>query len=335
MNEENSAPASSAPSPAPAPGKPKLIILLLVACLALAAVVWLLVARKPAGREVIVEVVGAEEDQPVYTSEVIDAITQRNIEAQVGHRYKVVVDDESREGTAGIARIGGLVTFIKDARVGDILIVEVIRLKKSSAEARIIQKLETAEMITPAPAREQRAAREPRPRREKETPAGDPVQVGGKYSGVVEEKGSKGDGIVRVGGKVVFIAGTEIGEKVSFMVTSDMGRFAVGERIEGGEDIAEVPELEAVASLPEGAAVSSGDQSASEDVQPGKVFDVVVTERDRKTPDVNGVARIGGLVVFVPNSQPGDEVRIRITDRKARFAVSEVIEHKGQLELKQ
>lgn len=352
MNEKSSAPAtppSAPPAIPPPPGKGKLIGLLLVACVALAAVVWLLVMKRPKGREVIVEVVEEVVEQPVYTSEVIDAIKERNIKAEVGHRYKVVIEDESKEGTAGIARIGGLVTFVKEARVGDILVIEVTRMKQTTAEARIVRKIETAEPVTPA------ARREPRPR-DREEFGGEPVQVGQTYSGTVDEIGSKGDGIVRVGRKVVFVAGTKQGDTVTFRVTADKGRFAIGEKISSdAAPAAEAPAAEepVMAAEPEAAAatiepavmaepaavaaapasqVRNAATSSSEDVEVGRIFDVVVSEQDKKTPDVNGVARIGGLVVFVPNSQPGDQRRIRITDRKARFAFSEIVESDGSAE---
>ena len=66
--------------------------------------------------------------------------------------------------------------------------------------------------------------------------------------------------------------------------------------------------------------------SAADGAVPGAEFDVVIKDKDRKTPDRDGVARIDGLVVFVPGTQPGDRVRIRITDRQPRFATAEVIE---------
>jgi predicted RNA-binding protein with TRAM domain len=60
-------------------------------------------------------------------------------------------------------------------------------------------------------------------------------------------------------------------------------------------------------------------------VQPGAIFDVKVDSDSRDKPGQDGVAHIEGLVVFVPGTHPGDEVRVRIVKRGARFAAAEVI----------
>lgn len=333
------------PKPA-APKKSALVGLLLVAAVALAAVVWLLVARRPSGREVVVEVLPEEKgaEVAVYTSEVIDAINERNIQAEVGRRYKVIIEDESREGTAGIARIGGLVTFVKGGDVGDIVIIEVTRVKKTTADAMVIKKLDKVEPVMIERKRPATRDRDAAPRKDGETT----LKAGTVYSATVEDEGKKGDGIVKVNGKVVFLPGAKKGQSVSFRIVEDMGRFAQGEVVEGDAAVNAQPAGEAsaapaaepvakpaAAEAQDESAVRDGASSQADDVQPGRVFDVLVVERDKKTPDVNGVARIGGLVVFVPNSQPGDEVRIRITDRRQRFAFSETLENKGQIELKQ
>lgn len=59
----------------------------------------------------------------------------------------------------------------------------------------------------------------------------------------------------------------------------------------------------------------------------GSEYEVLVEEPDRGNPEVDGVARIDGLVVFVPGTRPGDRVRIRITALQRRSASSEVLEH--------
>lgn len=40
----------------------------------------------------------------------------------------------------------------------------------------------------------------------------------------------------------------------------------------------------------------------------------------------DGIARIEGFVIFVPNTQVGDEVKIVIKNVKERFAFAEVLE---------
>jgi predicted RNA-binding protein with TRAM domain len=61
-------------------------------------------------------------------------------------------------------------------------------------------------------------------------------------------------------------------------------------------------------------------------VQPGAEFDVVVRERARRDPERNGVARIDGLVVVIPDCKPGDRLRIRIIERRPTLAKAEIIE---------
>jgi predicted RNA-binding protein with TRAM domain len=307
------------------------IVLLVVAIVALGASIWLWRARQPAGREVVVEMVGpdAETEAPaVYTAEVIDAINRRDVQAEVGRRYKVVIEDESKEGNAGIARIGGLVTFVRDAQVGDIAVVEVTRMKKTSAEARLVRRVETAAFAD----RRAVAQKPPSPKPDKPSP----VAVGGVYTGVVEDVGRKGAGIVKVQGKVVFVEGAQKDETVIFRVVEDLDRFARAERVAAGAAStatsqnagATSPEL----AQPQPAArpddVRDGAVAAAEDVQAGRTFEVLVSEPDKKDPERGGVAKIGGLVVFVPGAQPGERVVIRITERRPRFAFSEVLEKK-------
>lgn len=58
-------------------------------------------------------------------------------------------------------------------------------------------------------------------------------------------------------------------------------------------------------------------------VEMGKEYDVKIEETSRRG---EGIARIKGLVTFVPNSKPGDNVKIRITRISRRFAEAEVVE---------
>ncbi|MFQ6094695.1 MAG: TRAM domain-containing protein, partial [Candidatus Bathyarchaeia archaeon] len=49
---------------------------------------------------------------------------------------------------------------------------------------------------------------------------------------------------------------------------------------------------------------------AAKPVEMAKEYDVRVEEISRRG---EGIARIKGLVTFIPNTKPGDHVRIRIT----------------------
>jgi len=64
-------------------------------------------------------------------------------------------------------------------------------------------------------------------------------------------------------------------------------------------------------------------------VELGKEYDVEIQETSRRG---EGITRIKGLVTFVPNTKPGDHVRIKITRISRRFAEAEVV---GEAEAKE
>jgi len=57
-------------------------------------------------------------------------------------------------------------------------------------------------------------------------------------------------------------------------------------------------------------------------VEVGKEYDVKIEEISRRG---EGIARIKGLVTFVPNAKAGETVKIRITRISRRFAEAEVV----------
>jgi len=57
-------------------------------------------------------------------------------------------------------------------------------------------------------------------------------------------------------------------------------------------------------------------------VEMGNEYDVEIQETSRRG---EGIARIKGLVIFIPETKPGDKVRIRITRISRRFAQGEVV----------
>ncbi|MEM1586333.1 MAG: TRAM domain-containing protein [Candidatus Bathyarchaeia archaeon] len=57
-------------------------------------------------------------------------------------------------------------------------------------------------------------------------------------------------------------------------------------------------------------------------VELGKEYDVEIREVSKRG---DGVARIQGLVTFIPNAKPGDRVRIKITRISRRFAEAEIV----------
>jgi len=57
-------------------------------------------------------------------------------------------------------------------------------------------------------------------------------------------------------------------------------------------------------------------------VEVGKEYDVEIQEMSRRG---EGITRIEGLVVFVPNTKAGDKLRIKITNIGRKFAEAEVV----------
>ncbi|MEM3640536.1 MAG: TRAM domain-containing protein [Candidatus Bathyarchaeia archaeon] len=58
-------------------------------------------------------------------------------------------------------------------------------------------------------------------------------------------------------------------------------------------------------------------------VEMGKEYEVDIKETSRRG---EGIARIQGLVTFIPNTKPGDHVKIRIKRISRRFAEADVVE---------
>jgi predicted RNA-binding protein with TRAM domain len=57
-------------------------------------------------------------------------------------------------------------------------------------------------------------------------------------------------------------------------------------------------------------------------VEVGKEYDVEIQEMSRRG---DGIARVEGLVVFIPNTKQGDKLRIKVTRISRRFAEAEVV----------
>ena len=61
-----------------------------------------------------------------------------------GQTYEMTIEDISHEGQ-GIGRIDGLAVFVKDAIVGDEVKVEITKVKKSFAFARLVEIIKPSE----------------------------------------------------------------------------------------------------------------------------------------------------------------------------------------------
>lgn len=303
---------ASPPSGTSSLSRTTLVVLLLICVGAIGVVVYLAFRGGDEASEIILSTVEVETPAAVELNvlSVIDTLENPDAEAREGNRYKVLVVDEAREGASGIARIGGLVTFVPNASRGDLVVIEVTRIRRSTADSIVIEQLDSGVEVADR-------GRPPRePRREQPTSA----MVGQTYRGVVEDVGRDGDGIVRVDGKVVFVAGAARGDFIEFQVTEDIGRFAIGEKL------ATLPAEDAAHAAPAAPPRTTREQAPDAPVAVGQEYTVEVTDQDRNNPDRDGVARIEGMVVFVPNTQPGDRARIRITEVHRRSAASELLE---------
>ncbi len=67
----------------------------------------------------------------------------------------------------------------------------------------------------------------------------------------------------------------------------------------------------------------SFERSFKKPVEEGKEYDLDIKEVSRRG---DGVARIEGFVVFVPNTKPGDHVKAKINSVGLRFATGEVVQ---------
>ena len=61
---------------------------------------------------------------------------------------------------------------------------------------------------------------------------------------------------------------------------------------------------------------------APKPVEVGKEYDIEIQEISRRG---DGIARIEGLVVFIPNTKQGDKLRIKVTHVSNRFAEAEIV----------
>lgn len=62
-------------------------------------------------------------------------------------------------------------------------------------------------------------------------------------------------------------------------------------------------------------------------VELGKEYDVDIEEISRRG---QGITRIQGFVIFVPDTKPNDRVRVKITRISQRFAEAEVVRKAGE-----
>ncbi len=63
--------------------------------------------------------------------------------------------------------------------------------------------------------------------------------------------------------------------------------------------------------------------SVEKPVEEGQEYELDIKEVSRRG---DGVARIEGFVVFIPQTKPGDHVKVKISTVGPRFATGEVVQ---------
>ncbi len=92
-----------------------------------------------------------------------------------------------------------------------------------------------------------------------------PVKVGEEYDVEISEVSQRGDGVARIKNFVVFVPGTQKGDKVHVKIVDVKGRHAIGEVSGAGSTSSESPAEEVEAAAGEVEAEESDDASEEEE----------------------------------------------------------------------
>ena len=248
----DAAPDAKAPNK-PQPPRPialRRIMPALLAGVALAAAV--IVALRPRGRTRVVAVIeGAEAEAfGVNRGEIHDTLREPRAAAKVGRRYRVRIEDESDDRASGVARIGGLVTFVPGARRGQIAVIEVTAVRARAANAALVRveaaPTETAAAHAPAATTAPAAPREPEVRAETRKPAeapeteiaegaassADDVRKGRLFRVRITERSRQNpdtEAVARIGGLVTIVRGGRVGERAVIRIVERRERVAFAE----------------------------------------------------------------------------------------------------------
>lgn len=302
---------------------PSTWVLLAISTVAVGGVAVLAYGARPGGDEVRVRVMAPAEASALDLNlgGVVDAARTPGIRPQIGRRYRVRLASEAREGADAIARIGGMIAFVSGGRAGETRVVEVTAVKRTTAEAVVVA--EAAKSAAPASVAEEKPAVAA-----EEKPSAPAVQV---YTGVVEGVGSRGDGRLKMDGILVYVPGTAKGDRIAFEIVRRNERFGTGKLVEklaadtAAPSAAPVPEASAATNSPGPGAGAPAVPDAGGPPKEGEERTVTIAEKARRNPDQDGVVRLGGMVVIVPGTQPGQTVKIRITSVRDRVSFAEVV----------
>lgn len=279
----------------------------------------------------------------VNLGQVTDATTDRNAVARDGYRYKVFITEETDDGSSGVARVGGLVTFVPGARKGQIAIITVARVKERVADAvleQVVGTMSAAELaaVPAASAPRSRPARAPGASLPPELVGVAPVEknaAAATANDVVPNSVFKGlrvdspsrknpdlEAIAHIEGLVVVVAGAKEGQTVTARITDRTDRMAFAEVVSVEAGAAAEPVLDVVATPVE---KNVAEAKASEIIPGSIIHGVKIDDASRKNPETEKVAHIDGLVIFVSGGQVGEVVSLKITERRARAASAVIV----------
>ncbi len=211
--------------------KRRVVAMLLVLTFAVAAILYLVLASREDSREVVLgEQIYTNmptTDSDINVGQVIDATANKNITPKEGYRYRVSIDGNSKDGSSGVTHIGGMVTFVPGTQEGDIAVIQITSVRRTVANAELISRekgkaVTKKSMVVPGVKASENEiidlAKNPNAK----------IIKGGIYRGVVSDVGKKGDGIVKIDGKVTFIPGASKGETCVFKIIDKRARFNRG-----------------------------------------------------------------------------------------------------------
>ena len=209
--------------------KRRAVAMLLVLAVSVAAILYLIIASRSDSREVVlgeqVYTNMPSTDSVINVGQIIDATKDKNITPKEGYRYRVIIDGLSRDGSAGVTRIGGMITFVPGTQKGDIAVIQITSVRRTVANAELISK-EKGEVKTSVESPVEKVDSDEIIDLTKNPNA--KVINGRTYRGIVADMGKRGDGIIKIDGKVTFIPGVQKGEKCLFKIIDTRSRFNRG-----------------------------------------------------------------------------------------------------------
>ena len=161
------------------------------------------------------------------------------------------IEDESDDRRAGVARIGGLVTFVPDARRGQIAVIEISAVRPRVANALLVRvESESERALVPVPEEmpvvvtaPSASAATPSPG----TPEGYPeiadgaaaraedAQPGRRFRVTIAEPSRQNperEAVARIGGLVTIVRGAKVGERCVIRIVERRARVAFAEVVE-------------------------------------------------------------------------------------------------------